>query len=1760
MLTTLTVGADAQQPLGPGTPRQPLAPQARAITRFGPVVFRDAAAREARNGPERKTEIEEIEEPQPPPPVGRRGVPIPPNAAGSPKVSTNTTPSFGTGVSPGPSKTFKAEFLSSTSIPPDTMGAVGTTHIVSVTNDRMRIQTREGVEVSRMTLTSFWAGVTIKGAAISAFDPKVMFDRFNNRFILISSGNGQNVNSGAMFAVSATADPTGAWYRWAVAADAASTAAGGHWIDYPSMGFNKDWIVVNENVFNFGTAGGGFWGTQIYVLDKQAAYANTLGTINVFEAAFVPGCTGSATPELELGCGFTMAPTINEDNATSTVYLVEDWDSGAAQLRLSKITGTAATPVLTVGTQFPQSSEAWRFDAVRISNKTTATVNGTTVTSSGGYMPQRQQSANLTSGTRVMANDSRVQNAVLRNGTLWCTHTVMLSATSQPAGTLIGGAGNPIDLRSGIQWWAIDPTIETGAAQAPLQRGRFFDPAADNCHNGLGGQNIIAGRCTSTATQVGEFYAFPNISVNQNDDVFIGFTRFTPLTYPNSAYVIRRSTDAVNTTRDVVVFRPGQANYNIGAGTSTAVHPASPTRQNRWGDYSSAQTDPLNDTDFWTVQEYSGTVRDFGIGLAGNWETWWALVKPSGVQPTTSGTAIISEFRLRGPQGVRDEFVEIYNPGATPIIVNTTDGSDGWSLAYSANGTTLTAVVAVIPNGTVIAPRGHFLIVDNPDAGNGPTLSYSLNAAAATVARGADSDTGWSLDLADNGGLALFNTANSANYAAGTRLDSAGFASIAAGLYKEGNGVPAVTAATPTGQMTFYRNLTSGTPADTGANETDFVFANPVVGETLGSAPILGAAGPENLDSPIHLNGSTTLAASLLDTGVGLGTAPNRERTPGAVANGAFGTLTFRRKFTNNIGSDLTRLRFRIVDMTTSPAAGPFADLRALNSTGGLVPVSVGPNVSVDLTSVEVPPTQAAGGGLNATLTVPSVTAATPLAAAGTTNLAFTLGVQVTGQYNFCLVPEGDPAPSLSTPLCFAGTTENAAPSITPSPVGVTAGDPASVGLTIATVSDVEDLAGSLSVVVTAAPVGISVTNIVNTTGTITADVSATCGAPAGANNVTLQVMDSQGATATGTLVVTVTPTPAPTVPVITGSTSTCAGTPVTLTATSTGATSYQWYLDGNPLGGEITSTTSASTAGSYTVTATNSCGTTAQSAPHVLTVTPLPPTPTISGATSFCTGGSTTLTSSAASGNQWYLNGNPIGGEINTTLVVTAAGNYQVAVTSGGCTSALSSVTAVTENPIPPTPTITPGGPTTFCAGGNVTLTSSSASGNQWSLNGNPIGGATAQQYVASVAGDYTVVVTTSGCPSAASAVTTVTINPIPSATITAPGSMVSGATSNASVPDAGVGATYVWGITNGTFNGVTTGATVNFTAGAVGSVGLSVTVTASGCPNSGTANVTVTAAPPSVTLTQVNPAAGRITGGTPVTLTGTGFLTGVSVTFGGSAATSVVRVNSTTITAVTPAHVAGAVNVVVTNTDTSSATLTNGYTYLAQQFDANNDGIIDPSDIFYLVNYLFSGGPAPNGPAGLLSGDANGDNVVDPADIFYVVNYLFLGGPAPMAVSPRVATDAVGTLSGSVSLGTAVVRDGRTFIPVTMSMTGATDMPSFALKVRLTGDGSVVAIRRAGATKQIQPAFEITRATSDGAAYLVAFAGDRVMDVTTVVAEIELARGQGAVRIDIDPLLTMLSSGGVRKATVAGGTLQVHGVSVGGRTIDRPVTRERN
>jgi len=654
---------------------------------------------------------------------------------------------------------------------------------------------------------------------------------------------------------------------------------------------------------------------------------------------------------------------------------------------------------------------------------------------------------------------------------------------------------------------------------------------------------------------------------------------------------------------------------------------------------------------------------------------------------------------------------------------------------------------------------------------------------------------------------------------------------------------------------------------------------------------------------------------------------------------------------------------------------------------------------------------------------------------------------------------------------------------------------------------------------------------------------------------------------AAGTTNVVVNPTPA--TPTATNGGPYCPGNTIQLNTPTVAGATYAWTgPNGFTSSAQNPTLTNAAEGdeGTYSVTVTvNGCTSAAGTTNVVVNLTPATPTATNGGP--YCTGNTIQLNTPTVAGATYAWTGpngfsSALQNPTRANVVAADAGAYSVTVTVDGCPSAAGTTNvAITQSPA--MPTITPGGPTSFCAGGSVTLTSSSASGNQWYLNGNPLGGETNPAYVATASGNYTVVTTADGCPSAPSAITTVTVNPDPDATITAPASVISTSTGNpASVASAGAGATYAWSITNGTITGGTGTASITFTAGAAGILTLQLTVTtAAGCSDTQSTNVTVS--PLVAAVLAVVPPAGSTAGGKNVTITGTSFQSGATVTFGGAAATNVVVVGPTTITAKTPAHAAGFVDVTVTNPGSGIGTLPNGYKYVSQQFDANGDGIIDPSDIFYLVNYLFLSGPVPAGATGMDSGDGNGDGVVDPADIFYIVNYLFLSGPMPNAAAPAVAAQQDGgAVSGAITLGRPQVRGDRFIIPVSVSAAPGSAVPqAMALRVVFGGEVRNATFRRTGAARDVETAFETSRSTASALAYLVSFDGRNGglvlgADRTAVIGEIEIEGAGPGFSVAIDPDVTLLSNRtGTRKATVAGGTLRVNRV-----TATLPPQRERD
>jgi uncharacterized protein YodC (DUF2158 family) len=236
---------------------------------------------------------------------------------------------------------------------------------------------------------------------------------------------------------------------------------------------------------------------------------------------------------------------------------------------------------------------------------------------------------------------------------------------------------------------------------------------------------------------------------------------------------------------------------------------------------------------------------------------------------------------------------------------------------------------------------------------------------------------------------------------------------------------------------------------------------------------------------------------------------------------------------------------------------------------------------------------------------------------------------------------------------------------------------------------------------------------------------------------------------------ITVTLSPVPPVPTITpgGPTTFCQGGSVILT---TNAPSGRVWQPGGQTSVSITVTTS----GSYTVVRSNIFGCTSTSLPTVVTVIPLPTTPTItpSGPTALCPGDSVTLTSSSATGNTWST------GATTQSITVSTAGSYWVRWFDGTCTSDTSALVNVVTNPSPPTPTITVGGPMTFCSGDSLTLTSSSPSGNVWST------GATTQSITVFAAGSYWVLVNDGNCLSDTSGIVAVTVIQTPPTPVITP------------------------------------------------------------------------------------------------------------------------------------------------------------------------------------------------------------------------------------------------------------------------------------------------------------------------------------------------------------------------------------------------------
>jgi hypothetical protein len=370
--------------------------------------------------------------------------------------------------------------------------------------------------------------------------------------------------------------------------------------------------------------------------------------------------------------------------------------------------------------------------------------------------------------------------------------------------------------------------------------------------------------------------------------------------------------------------------------------------------------------------------------------------------PVAAGTILVSEFRLRGPNGADDEFVELYNNTDADITVTDAnlagcaaqvitlglpiEKACGWALV-DIQGTGQTPIPRfVVPNGTVIPARGHFLAAGS---------TYSLSALAAadlTYSAPAYGD-------ADFTGLALYETADRGQLTVENVFDSVGFDGVGV-PFREGSGLLPQDGVLADAEHSFVRNQGSGRPADTGDNRADFtlVATNPTL--ISNGVATLGAPGPENRTGPVSRNSGFAV-------GVPPGVASSLRTTSPAVTNGDLGTLSLRRRFTNNTGQSLAKLRFRVTEVPTLNSRlvyGSQAEMRVLDAQlTGLA------GTGLKATNVEAP-SHPLGGGMNTGLVVDgSLTLSQALQNGQSVDVEFLLGVMKGGTYQFILVVEGAP-------------------------------------------------------------------------------------------------------------------------------------------------------------------------------------------------------------------------------------------------------------------------------------------------------------------------------------------------------------------------------------------------------------------------------------------------------------------------------------------------------------------------------------------------------------------------------------------------------------------------------------------------------------------------------------------------------------------------------------------------------------------------------
>ncbi|OLD66827.1 MAG: hypothetical protein AUI33_10575, partial [Ignavibacteria bacterium 13_1_40CM_2_61_4] len=269
------------------------------------------------------------------------------------------------------------------SIPCDVMIAVGPNHVISTGNSTIRIRTKAGAIARTVTANTFMGA----GSVSQYFDPKVLYDIRENRFIVLYDELVDNTESFYFIAVSQTSDPMGAWFVYSFNMQPDGDSLTNNWADFPGLGIDDNSIYTTANMYTFPTATASFQRVKTRIMDKNSMYQG-------FPTGYseILGVPGTGVP------AFTLKPCLSLSSTIEEFLLINPF-SGGNGLGLYKITGGAFDPVLEKVAQISVSNFGSPPDGVQLG------------------------CSNPTNG-KIKSGDARTQDPVWRDGYLYAAHTI----------------------------------------------------------------------------------------------------------------------------------------------------------------------------------------------------------------------------------------------------------------------------------------------------------------------------------------------------------------------------------------------------------------------------------------------------------------------------------------------------------------------------------------------------------------------------------------------------------------------------------------------------------------------------------------------------------------------------------------------------------------------------------------------------------------------------------------------------------------------------------------------------------------------------------------------------------------------------------------------------------------------------------------------------------------------------------------------------------------------------------------------------------------------------------------------------------------------------------------------------------------------------------------------------------------------------------------------------------------------------------------